>query len=478
MENGDGLQDAARGGFSPSSTYYADRNAKYYFRAANGDYLAANERDVARRLRALGLASSVDFKRGEKVSEVEEQLMEIQERNRVDYAAPIAGYRRGLLERGSDRILITQELKLLRPERGAWPTVRATLEGLFNGRGEDGRVTVEQLPYVLGWLAIAMDGLYSGRPNKGQALIVAGEPNCGKTLFLSILEHMFGGRIGKPYSFMVGDTRFNDELFETSLLAIDDEADKTDIRSRRHLVAELKKIVAGRGSRCEGKGAKALNLDPHWRVVMLSNLEQDNLRVLPPLDSDVIDKLILLKGHKAAFAMPTGTVSEQRAFMGRMVEELPAFVHYLLHEHVIPEEYREDRFGVYPYLNSEIVAHMDNVTPWAELLLTLEREALAKEAIMVDTSTGIIKRLRDRSSWLTAKEKERYNPTAVGRMMADIAKKRPHRCWQTRSSSGADRLWVLLRADLRRDEVEADVEAKIEDFERYAGSNTEAEDRF
>ena len=466
MVTSDGLDVEESGkGFSTSHVFFNDRDSKYYFRAANGDYFAANERDLTRRLKRMGLSPFTNPKAGELVSDIDEELMKIQEQQRVDYALAMAGHRRGVLEMGAKRILITKELKLIEPKKGSWDTLRALIDGLFIGYDDEGDVVLDQTPYIYGWLSVAMEGLYSGRPNKGQALIVPGEPGCGKTLLLSVLTEMFGGVSGKPYAYMVGVTKFNDELFESSLLAIDDEADKTDIKSRRHLVAELKKILVNDRNRCEGKGLKALELSPHWRVLMLSNLEEDNLRVLPPLDGDVIGKLIILKAHRHKFSMPVSTQHEKRAFFEQLLADLPGFLWYLLNEYEIPDEYQGERFGVCSYLNPEIVSYMDNVTAWAELLLTLERVFLkGSRKFMVESSSGIIERLRDRNGLLTHREQERYTATAVGKMMSEIASRRPKRCWQARSGYDNGRVWVLLKDGVSRAEVEAELEVEISKY--------------
>lgn len=461
----DGLPNSSGGGFSVDATYLCNRDRRYYFRDRSGNYLSSNETDIKRRLGRLGFSEYPDSKAGQLISDMDNALADISEINRVDYAAPIAGYSRGILELGSERYLITKELTLLEPKKGDWKILEKFLEGLFCCPDGEG---VNQLPYVYGWLSVALEGLYAREPNKGQVLIIAGAPNCGKTLFARLLRSVFGGRVGKPYPYMVGETRFNDELFESSLLVIDDEADKTDIKSRRHLVAEMKKIVAGDGMRGEGKGAKAFEIQPHWRIVQLSNFEQDNLRVLPPLDNDIIGKLIILRGYEnpLGFPMPVGTWPEKKAFLDAMLAELPAFIHYLIKEHEIEPAYREDRYGVESYISREVSSRMDQITPWFELFMLFNREVIGRSKnFFVGTASDMVERLRARDSVLTPREKDRYTPHSVGRLLAQISKIHPRHVWQVKTKDGRHRLWIVIKQGIVLDEaIDIDIKWSIDTY--------------
>ena len=444
--------------FDDADVLFCANDRLYYFQRRAGDYVGTSESSIKKRLVRLGFSPYADTRQGEYLSPLDERMLDIEESQRVDYAMPVAGYPVGVYEQGNERILITKELDCIEPRRGEWDILRQFIEGLLDG-GDQG---FKQTPYFYAWLARAMSGLQFRRPNSGQALLIAGDPDCGKTLLTKILRALFGGRVGKPYEYLTGQTRFNNELFSTSLQVIDDEADKTDIKSRRHLVAGLKKFIGADGARGEAKGGITFEIQPHWRVVMVANFEEDNLRVFPPLDEDVIDKLILLRGYKSAFPMPTRTQSEQEDFLRQMLSELPAFMFFLLNEFEIPEEIRFDRFGVRSILNPDIVARMDQITPWHELSILMEHEVLQGQAFWVGTATELYTGLRHRDSSLTMREKERYTPKGIGMNLTRISRKFPERCYQV--VKGRKRLWVFVSERANPSEEKERIETKI--FER------------
>jgi len=456
----DGLSERKELGFRAEDVLFCGHDRQYYFMRKGGDYVGTNERDISRRLARLGFNPYKDTKMGQTLSEIEEKLMDIIEDQRVDYAFPVAGHPVGVLTQGNERILITKELPAIEPKEGDWDVLRAFLEGLFNT--PDG--SCDQIEYVYSWLSRAMAGLLHMQPNSGQAFIIAGDPDCGKTLVSKLLRMLFGGRVGKPYEYLTGQTRFNDELFATSLQMVDDEADKTDIRSRRHFVSGIKRFVGADGSRGEAKGGITFEVQPHWRIVIVCNFEEDNLRVLPPLDNDVIDKLILLRGYRAEkFPMPVGTVEEQKEFLETLISQLPAFMHFLMNEWKIPEALRFDRFGVRSYLNMDIVHRMDQITPWFELMLSMENEVLRGDYIWVGTATDLYGLLRNHSS-LTVREKERYTVKGIGKHLTKVSGKFPDRCWQD-NSTGRHRLWVFISERAERPiEEKGNVLAKISQY--------------
>ena len=124
-------------------------------------------------------------------------------------------------------------------------------------------------------------------------------------------------------------TQFNSDLFGSVLLLIDDAAESTDNRVRRAFGANIKQIVAARPQACHKKYAEQLSLRPLCRLMILLNDDPEHLMVLPPLDGDIDTKLMLFKVEAHEMPMPTATPENEEAFMGTMVKELPAFVHYL-----------------------------------------------------------------------------------------------------------------------------------------------------
>ena len=85
-------------------------------------------------------------------------------------------------------------------------------------------------------------------------------------------------------------------------------------------------------------------------------------RVLPPLDDDVADKLMIFKVRKYPLPMPTRTPAQKAAFWEALMHELPMFVHFL-DQWSIPEEMRCDRYGVKHHHDPELVCLLRSTSP-------------------------------------------------------------------------------------------------------------------
>jgi hypothetical protein len=154
-------------------------------------------------------------------------------------------------------------------------------------------------------------------------------------------------------------------------LVVDDQAESTDIRSRRHFAASIKQVAVIKPQRCHPKHATPLTLHPLWRMTVSLNDEPERLLVLPPLDDDVADKVMLLKVASLPMPMPADTSEGQDAFWQRLLAELPAFVHYL-NQWEIPAGLRSPRFGIATYHHPDLVEQLNETTPENRLLELLD----------------------------------------------------------------------------------------------------------
>src|SRR3954452_10946178 len=78
--------------------------------------------------------------------------------------------------------------------------------------------------------------------------------------------------------------------------------------------AHLKAFAANRDQRCHGKYMKGLILHPLWAVTISVNDEPQRLLVLPPIDQDTEDKIMLLKVNQCVMPMSTETLDEKDRF--------------------------------------------------------------------------------------------------------------------------------------------------------------------
>jgi len=198
-------------------------------------------------------------------------------------------------------------------------------------------------------------------------LALAGEAGSGKSLTQNLLTEMFGGRSAKPYQFMRGSTEFNSHCFAGEHLMLEDESESVDPRSRKHFAAMLKTLLCARDQSCHAKHREAVTLGPLWRMSMSLNDDPERLLVLPPLDDDVRDKIIILRVAKCEMPMPTSSEEEKELFWRTLVNELPAFLHHL-ENWTIPAEIADARYGVRAFHHPAIVEKLNATNSEARLL--------------------------------------------------------------------------------------------------------------
>jgi hypothetical protein len=295
--------------------------------------------------------------------EIDAALCRIQTDGHIHFAGPLAGHPRGLHTVGGARLLATVSPEIIKPKAGPWPILRAVLEGLLSDP-DAGAVQVETF---LAWLKIARESLVSNRRRPGQAIAFAGPRGSGKSLLIDITELALGGRRANPYAYFTGRTNFNADLAGAELLAVDDEAGSTDIRSRRTLASNIKACLYAGGVRIEGKNKTGFTFKPCWRMLIALNDEPEALLVLPPITEDIGDKITLFRCHKRPLPMPAHTLEEKEAFFSKLRAELPGLLAWL-ESWEIPSELREERSGVKEFHHPAILAALHELSPEGQLV--------------------------------------------------------------------------------------------------------------
>jgi hypothetical protein len=343
----------------PEVFYCVGRSGgQYFFEAKGGRWISVDERSIRRHLKERGFPDH--HLPSEPLSKLERVLNQIQLEQNVDYAAPLAGYRAGRYQINSRPILVTDSPKLIQPVAGEWPILRDIFQ-MFVDPIHD------QRPYFFGWLKQQQATLRAGQWQPGQALVIAGPVDTGKSLVQLIITDISGGRSANCFAFMTDRTSFNSDLFRAEHLTIEDNAESADIRTRRHFGAVLKQFCVNQNQNCHGKHQVALTLTPFWRLSISVNDDPERLLVLPPIDPDIADKIILLKVHWRPMPMPTASPDEKAIFWKAIQAELPAFVHFLL-GYEIPVELRSPRFGITHFHHPELLAALNELSPETRLL--------------------------------------------------------------------------------------------------------------
>ena len=420
--------------------WYEERRGRYWHQNRAGVWVDKSEAQLRRWLKQQGKSPVVNVKAGETLSEIEEMLIESESEKRVFYAGPLAGWPSGTHEMDGGLVLVTAQPKLLDPAPGEWPVLGELLENLL----VDEESQVDQRPQFYGWLKHTLESLYNAWWSRGLCMVLAGDPECGKSLLVDVVKVLMGGRCAKPYRYMIGQDGFNEEMFEAPLLIIDDENADTGIKARRHFSAEIKQIVANSTGRCRGMHQKAKTLQPLWRIMVCVNMEPDNLLVLPPVDDDIADKLMLLKAYKRPMPMPVRTQAEQRVFWERLEREMPSFVHWLLNDHDIDEDLG-GRFGIKAWHHPEILRVLDEMSPFMRLHQLIEQAILGKQACWSGTPTELEQELKREDNGLAKDERGWVpQPAWLGRHLERLYRRfGASRYDQVRR--GDKRVWTIFR---------------------------------
>lgn len=347
-------------GEEPGTRFFYD--GQRYFLDTGHEFVPMDLASVRRHLVAAGL----------KRDEHDGIVNEIQKGRYVTWAGPLAGHERGLHGVSGKRILVTSSPVIIAAAPGEWPMLEAVVRGLIGGDPDCGE---QQLMAFFGWLKAAREALVRGVRRPGQALVLAGQRNCGKSLLIDLIARVLGGRRAGAHPYFVGKTRFNGDLAGAELLVVDDQAGSTDIRTRREFGANIKAHLFSGSVRIEGKGKEGFDCAPCWRLVIACNDEAENLLVLPPLTPDVADKLTMLKCDRFALPLPAYSMKERDAFFRRLLEELPAFLHFL-EGLEIPAALRDERCGIAYFHHPDLVAALGVLSPEQQLLELIDSASL------------------------------------------------------------------------------------------------------
>jgi hypothetical protein len=311
------------------------------------------------------------------------------------------------------------------------------LQNLFQDEVRD------QRPFVLGWLKIAIESLRARIRRPGQVLAIAGPRDCGKSLVQNLITEIFGGRAAKPYRYMSGATPFNGDLFGAEHLMIEDECGSFDLRSRREFGARIKDFTVNEVQSCHAKNKQAISLRPFWRLSISLNAEPENLLVLPPIDESLMDKIILLRGHWHEMPMPTQGLEERSRFWRALMDELPAFIDYLL-QWEIPQHIRSPRFGVASWQHPNLLDAIDALSPEVRLLGLIDAVLFGAgdkpPETQILTANELERRLMSSPMAYEARRLLTWD-TACGTYLGHLAAKAPHRVEADRTAK--KRGWLI-----------------------------------
>lgn len=325
-------------GEAVKEVYY---DGKHFYRRVNDNWLTDNMSVIQTNLSVQGGLSRKTTKTKE-FSEVDQAINHITTNNRVEGALPFVFCKDSIVRR-EDGVYVNTAKAV--PHRMSdnpvkwgegFPFIADWLDNFF--------YTKFQKILWLSWLHRFYKNAYDGTPVPGQCMFIVGGRDSGKTLMNHrLLGPMMGGHTNIA-KYVTGEDNFNENLFKCGLATVDDAIASTDRRAHTRYTTLLKMIVANRdlSMRAMHKGA----VDITWcgRVSITMNEDPESLRMLPQLDVNNTDKLIILRAQKSAVDFPPDVEEIIRA-------ELPCFCRFI-YDFGIPRECRGgNRFGTIDYID-------------------------------------------------------------------------------------------------------------------------------
>lgn len=363
----------------------------------------------------LRVAHSISDERrsGATASPLDVALEQIHQNRCLDGAAPFVFRRDHLIHFGGKRYLNISRSRIIEPLVGqaewgdGFPWIADFLAGLFDPD--------EQLDFFLSWLAYGYRHALAGKPKNGQAVFFAGDVNQGKTLLSNVLiGGLFGGHMDAS-DYLLGESRFNKELFEVGVWSVDDTVPSSDPKKQQLYSAMLKKIPANYAFQYHPKFRDQIMLPWAGRVVITCNADPESIRILPDVEMSILDKICLFRIRTAERNF-TDAADHIRT-------ELPAFGRWL-RDYEAPTHCQGDvRFGVKCYHHAALIEtarQSGNTAGFIELLERFLRSWFSDPSLTDWTGTAtdlLAEMMADESTKHVA---AKYTPDAIGRRLSQL----------------------------------------------------------
>lgn len=342
-------QRALNLGKAAEAIYFTGRE---YWEFIDGQWLPSPRGDIVLRLKNRGLSDKTP--KGMTVSDVERVLCHIQMQNRVNGAAPLINYPSGLVQLTGRRLLNTAYLTF--PEYPAdatgdfsqFPLIWEVLNTIFVQR--EGSKTHPR-DHFLAWLQRGIRALrYHERLLLGQTVFLCGAKNAGKSLLgYQLLEPLLGGKSSNPIEYFKGQTTFSEDLLQSGLLMINDEAPPRNEGERSSFAHAMKGWVVNPTHTYHPKFMAKLDIP--WNGRLFNSLNDDPLSVslLPEVNENTADKMMFFLTQAFHRPWPADTETQfkqQVAYCGCWLDKVWK---------APPEVLTDDRMGVVSYFDKELL---------------------------------------------------------------------------------------------------------------------------
>jgi len=324
-------------------------NGKTFFKLIYGNAAVIPKDQVVLELRKAGFSPRP--KKGQSLSEVESAILAICNENRIDEIAPViwADPKSRVVHYNGRRILNDSSLTPVEPASDGdpklWPFINNWLTGMFANSGKH-----PSLHYLYAWLKRFYNSVWTREAAQGQALLLVGPTNRGKSLLSNRVIAPLVGGYADAGDYLSGQTKFNKDLAKSAAWLVDDTVSAASFQDQRRATELIKRTVANPRMEYQAKYVDAINIPWTGRVIMSLNMDPNSLSVIPSLDSSNRDKLMALRlKMRSSIKFPPNTILEQT-----IANELPHFAKWLLDWDVPKHIVGNSRFGVVSYIDQQI----------------------------------------------------------------------------------------------------------------------------
>jgi hypothetical protein len=326
-------------------------DGKTFHTLLDGNAVFIMKEQLVLELRSRGLTNSK--KKGQALSEVEAAVLAISQQNRIEAIAPLVFSADRIVRYSSRRILNTADIRPVQPAPvGAgvetnWPFIHKWLTQLF----EDD-TTLPTVNFFHAWMKRFYEAALHRIEKQGQALILVGPTNKGKSLLSNrVISALVGGHADAS-DYVSGHTKFNRDLARVAAWVIDDTTSAASFEDQRKATEIIKRTVANPRIVYHAKYADAIDLPWTGRIIFSLNMDATSLSVIPTLDSSNRDKLMALRVRENATSdFPANVVLEKT-----IADELPFYARWLLDWDPPAAVVGGNRFGVASHIDETIAA--------------------------------------------------------------------------------------------------------------------------
>lgn len=339
--------------YAPADVFYDQPAGKYLIRVGNTYYMHGKRSPV---ITGLARFLAKDYAEAKQLAAAVKSTIAARELDGgIQWSGSIAGHQQGLTRDIDGKpILILSEAQQPAPAPGECPLITDLICQAFQN--------TEPMEVFMSWLAGRYRAVRDHTHIPSPMLIMAGEVNSGKSLIAWIAAQVLGGRTANPYSAWAGGMMWNDDLVGAELLLVDDCAGSTDMRARRNFGAAFKESMYPHIVQLRKRHTSSVSVRPVWACIVCCNDTPESLQIIPPIDADMADKVILLHVTPIELPVDTSTPDGRKSLQDQIRAELPAFVHQL-EGWVTPEELRDSRSGVKAWRDPDLLQAVDANSP-------------------------------------------------------------------------------------------------------------------